>query len=404
VGSCARERVADDRERAVAAQVIMPALGMAQESGKVLRWLKAEGQSVAQGEPLLEIETDKVTVSLEAPASGILAQVRAAEGETVPVGQLIALIAAPGEPLPERSASSTIPLATPSGDRPQPLSPTPASGSVPSGTPARPYASPKARRLARQRGVDLAAFVGTGPGGAVLAGDVRVGGRTVSAPPPTLATSAVWRVMAERTTQSWTSAPHFFLFRDVNARALLSARDVCRDRGSSEVTYTDLLVRVTAAALREHPRLNGRWESGRVIANADINVGLAVAVKDGLIVPVIHRADQLSLEEIVARRLELMKRAQEGALELSDVQGGTFTLSNLGMYGVDAFTAVLNPPQAAILAVGRIADRVVPVEGRPGVQPMMTLSLACDHRVADGVRGAQFLETLAALLAKPPVD
>ncbi len=388
----------------MAAQVIMPALGMAQETGKVLRWLKAEGQAVAKGEPLLEIETDKVTVSLEAPASGILAQVTAAAGETVPVGQVIAVISAPGEHLTELPPSRTSPPVRPPAERtqPGPQSPTEA---APTAGPVRPHASPKARRLARERGVDLAALSGTGPGGAVLAGDVHsAGGRAVGEGSTSLAASAVWRVMAERTTQSWTSAPHFFLLRDVNATALIATRDWCRARVSAEVTYTDLLVQVAAAALRDHPRLNGRWDGSRVVLNPEINVGLAIAVEEGLIVPVIHHADQLSLGEIVARRVELVKRAQAGTVQLGDVSGGTFTLSNLGMYGVDAFTAVLNPPQAAILAVGRIAERVVSVAGQPGVRPMVTLSLACDHRVADGARGAQFLETLATLLAKPPVD
>ena len=387
----------------MAAQVIMPALGMAQESGKVLRWLKAEGQAVAKGEPLLEIETDKVTVSLEAPESGTLAQVTAAEGETVPVGQVIAVIAAPGERLTELPVSQASPPVRPPAERPHPRPHSPTEA-APAAGPARPHASPKARRLARERGVDLAALSGTGPGGAVLAGDVHsAGGRAVGEGSTSMAASALGRVMAERTTQSWTSAPHFFLLRDVNATALIAARDAYRVRVSAEVTYTDLLVQVAAAALLDHPRLNGRWGGDRVVLNPEINLGLAIAVEEGLIVPVIHHADRLSLAEIVARRMELVQRAQAGTVQFSDVQGGTFTLSNLGMYGVDAFTAVLNPPQAAILAVGRIAERVVPVAGQPGVQPMVTLSLACDHRVADGARGAQFLETLATLLAKLPV-
>ncbi len=387
----------------MAAHVIMPALGMAQETGKVLRWLKSEGQAIVQGEPLLQIETDKITVELEAPASGTLARVSASAGETVPVGQVIAVISAPGELLTEIPASSPSPAAGPTATaRPAPTSPT--AQAPPSAPPARPQASPKARRLARERGVDIAALSGTGPGGAVLASDIGdSGGRAGPETQSSLVTSPIWRVMAERTTRSWTSAPHFFLLREVNAAPLVAARERCRVHVSADVTYTDLLVQLVAAALRDHPRLNGTWDNGRVVLNPEINVGVAVAVEEGLLVPVIHRTDRLSLREIVARRVELVKRAQGGTLQLEHVRGGTFTLSNLGMYGVDAFTAVLNPTQAALLAVGRITDRVVPVEGRPSVQPVMILSLACDHRVADGARGAQFLERLVALLAAPPV-
>jgi len=385
----------------------MPALGMAQETGKVLRWLIVEGQAITKGEPLLEIETDKITVELEAPASGILTQVKAAAGETVPVGQVIGVIAAPGELLSSPPSSrSDLPHA------PQESSQTSTvteqsehqatTRSMPS--PSRPVASPKARRLAHERGIDLAALSGSGPGGAIVAGDLQTAARgsdrehAVSLP-----TSAAWRLMAERTTQSWTSAPHFFLFRELNVSALIAVRDQGRAHTGADVTYTDLLVQLVAAALREHPRLNARWEGSQVVLIPEINIGLAVAVETGLLVPVLRRADQLSLVDIVARRSELVSRAKQGTLRLDDVQGGTFTISNLGMYGVDAFTAVLNPPQAAILAVGQIAERVVAVAGQPSIQPMMTLSLACDHRVADGARGAQFLETLAALVAKPPV-
>ncbi len=386
----------------MAAHVIMPMLGMAQETGKVLRWLKPQGQAITKGEPLVEIETDKVTVELEAPASGILAQVMTSAGESVPVGHIIAVIAAPGEVLTDLP---------PSGVSPVPLSQRPAASAstgtalTPSGTPARPQASPKARRLASERGIDLATVSGSGPSGVVVANDLpgAVGGGAAVEPVP-LATSAAWRVMAQRTTQSWTSVPHFFLFREVNATALIAARDRYRAGGDPEVTYTDLLINLVATALRAHPRLNGRWANGQVVLNAEIHVGIAVAVEEGLIVPVIRHADRLPVAELVVRRRDLVARAQHGTLRLEDVQGGTFTISNLGMYGVDAFTAVLNPPQAALLAVGQIADRVVPVEGRPSVQPMMVLSLACDHRVADGARGAQFLQTLAALIAQPPAE
>ncbi|MBC7811117.1 MAG: 2-oxo acid dehydrogenase subunit E2, partial [Burkholderiales bacterium] len=174
-----------------------------------------------------------------------------------------------------------------------------------------------------------------------------------------------------------------------------------RSRSAEKITYTDLLVKVTASALRQHPRLNASWNKDSITLNHDINIGLAVAVEDGLVVPVIHHADTLGLSKLAARRGELVSKAQAGKLSLNDLRGGTFTISNLGMYGVDSFNAIVNPPQVAILAVSRIADRVVPLNGQPAVQPMLTLSLSCDHRVVDGARGAQFLQTLADLIENP---
>jgi pyruvate dehydrogenase E2 component (dihydrolipoamide acetyltransferase) len=209
--------------------------------------------------------------------------------------------------------------------------------------------------------------------------------------------------MAERTTQSWTSVPHIFLMREVNASRLIAWREHLLKRPSAleKITYTDLLVKVVATALREHPRINATWNAGTITLNDEVNVGLAAATEDGLVVPVIHLADTLSISEIAKRRKELVTRAQTGKLRPQDIQGGTFTISNLGMYGIDAFTAIVNAPQAAILAVSRIADRVVAVGGQPVIQSMIVFSLSCDHRVIDGVRGAQFLATLADLIEEP---
>ncbi|MDQ3857826.1 MAG: 2-oxo acid dehydrogenase subunit E2, partial [Actinomycetota bacterium] len=212
----------------------------------------------------------------------------------------------------------------------------------------------------------------------------------------------VWARMAERTAESWRTAPHFFLFRDVDAGRLGSWRASARARpGYEAVTVTDLLVKVAAEALRRHPRVNASWRGGAVAANTDVNVGIAVAIEDGLVVPVVHGTDRLPLAELAERRGALVAAAREGRLRPEDVSGGTFTVSNLGMYGVDAFLAVLNPPQAAILAVGRIVDKIVPTDGAPAVRPTMTLSVSFDHRVVDGARGAEFLDTLASLVEEP---
>jgi pyruvate dehydrogenase E2 component (dihydrolipoamide acetyltransferase) len=378
----------------MASDVIMPALGMAQETGKVVRWLKAEGETVAKGEPLLEVETDKVTVELESPADGILAGISAAEGADVPVGETIAFVLAVGETVPEPVAAVPSEVATvvPRPSRSE------ADVQAPAGGRRRSLASPKARRIAAERGVDLAALAGSGPGGAVVAADLdgsAAASNGVTVP-------AIWRLMAKRTTQSWQSVPHFYLRREVDASRLQSWRAAARARpGQERASHTDLLVRLVAEALRRHPRVNSSWSDGAVVRSEQINVGIAVAVDDGLVVPVVHDADRLSLADTVARRIELVDAARAGRLRPEDVTGGTFTISNLGMYGVDSFDAIVNAPQAAILAVGRVADRVIPVDGQPAVRPVLQLSVSFDHRVVDGARGAEFVETLASLAEEP---
>ena len=380
----------------MATDVIMPALGVAQETGKVLRWLRTEGEEVEKGTPIMEIETDKVTVEVEAPASGKLAGIRVSEGADVPVGDVVAVILAAGEE-PPAEAPAPVAAATPVA-APVAVA-TDANGSKTAERRSRrPLASPKARRIAQERGVDLSSLAGSGPRGAVIAADVEA--TRVEPAPPQL--GAVWRRMAERTTQSWQTAPHFYLSRDVEASRLEAWRASVRNRsGYERLTHTDLLVKIAAAALERHPRVNATWRDGGIADNADVNVGIAVAVDDGLVVPVVHGADRLELRAIVERRARLVEAARAGRLRPDDVGGGTFTISNLGMYGVDAFTAILNAPQAAILAVGRIADRIVPIDGRPEVRPMCTLTLSFDHRVVDGARGAQFVDTLAELVEEP---
>lgn len=409
----------------------MPALGMAQETGRLISWLKQEGERVTKGEAIMEIETDKATVEIEASASGTLSGITAQAGEDVPVGQTIAWILGQGESIPEDvtraepteaqelKAQETTLMASPlaqkiAAQHSIDLANVKASGGriqkadvlayveaqkVEDGGPRLTPASPKARRLAAELSLDLENLTGSGPEGAILAADV-VAAETVQ-PAMRLQVSTTWRRMAERVTQSWQSAPHFYLMRDVNASQLLAWRVQAKERSGINITITDLLVRLTAAALREHPRVNAAWIQGEITLNRDINIGLAVAVEEGLFVPVMHQADKLSLSQIAERRQELIDLAQNGKLGLGDLQGGTFTISNLGMYGVDIFNAVLNPPQACILAVGSITERVVPVGGQPAVQPMLMLSLTYDHRVVDGARGALFLQTLAANIENP---
>jgi pyruvate dehydrogenase E2 component (dihydrolipoamide acetyltransferase) len=374
------------RPRSVAIDVIMPVLGVAQDTGRVLRWLRAEGDAVRKGEPLIEVETDKVTVELEAPADGTLAVVTAHAGDDVPVGTVIGLILAAGEQAPV--------VAPPPRDAVE-------------AQPARAPASPLARRMARAAGVDLTALA-TRLGRPVLAADVRASGTVVAgavvAPPPPAGVAAVsgaWRAMAERTLESWTKSPHFAVQRGIDASRLLGWQRAARGRTGVRITITDLIVRSVAHTLRTHPALMRSWSEDGLVTPPSMGVGLAVAIDDGLVVPVIHDADTLDLVSIAARREELVGRAREGRLEPSDVRGGTFTISNLGMYGVDAFTAIINPSQAAILAVGRITDRVLAVDHLPAVRPALTLTLSCDHRVVDGARGASFLDALADTIEEP---
>jgi pyruvate dehydrogenase E2 component (dihydrolipoamide acetyltransferase) len=391
----------------------MPALEMAQETGKLISWLKKEGESVAKGEPLLEIETDKAVMEIESPGEGVLAGIKVRAGAEVPVGHTIAWIVRPGEtpPTDEVTAASgrkTTSSVTTSG----PASPTvtPASAATQSAT--QPIKiSPKARRLATERGVNLADVRGSAPGGEILASDILAAAeaRSSASAAPADSGSTISRLMAERTTQSWTTVPHFFVIREVDASALNAARQKLgaeiEQAGGAKLTHTDLLIALVASVLRKHSRLNASWIQESVRTNPDINVGVAMAVEDGVVAPVIRHADKMKLSEIALLRRDLAEHARSGRLRPADLSGGTFTISNLGMFGVDAFTAIIIPPQAAILAVGAIADRVVPVgEGsaaQPGIRPMMTLTLSSDHRVVDGARAAEFMRDLVEALGSP---
>jgi len=404
----------------MAHSIVMPALEMAQETGKLLSWRKKEGEAIAKGEPLLDVETDKAVVEIESPADGILAGVKAHEGDVIPVGQTIAWIVKPGEKPPEDEASAA------SGRRmdtkPAPAAAAANSSAAPAAAPASSgRISPKARRLAREHGVDLSRVRGTGSEGEIQAEDilafVAAGGSPAGATAPTRSETPqaearatqtltqVARLMAERTTQSWTTAPHFFVSREIDASALLAAREkfgpaIEKERGV-KLSHTDLLVAAVAHALEKHPIVNASWTGDGIRVHPEINVGIAMAVEGGVVVAAIPGADKKNLGEIAAMRRDLTERARAGKLRPADITGATFTISNLGMYQVDAFTAILVAPQAAILAVGRIADRVVPVIGKPGIRPMITLTLSCDHRVLDGARAALFLNDLTAAIVEP---
>jgi pyruvate dehydrogenase E2 component (dihydrolipoamide acetyltransferase) len=383
----------------MAISVVMPALEMAQETGKLLSWRKQEGETVTKGEPLLEIETDKVVLDIEAPADGILAGVRQRDGAVVPVGEIIAWIVSPGETPPADHAVAA-PAARTVTEQARPQSPAAAA-------PARPPAggpkiSPKARRLAEEHGVDLNRVQGTGPNGTITGEDVLAAASGPPAAEAPAALSAIARLMAERTAQAWATVPHFFLTREIDAGALVQAREATGL--DIKPTHTDLLVAIVARVLRKHPKMNASWTGSAIRMNPNVNIGIAIAVKDGVVGAVIPNADKADLSTIATRRRDLAERAKAGRLHPPDVEGGTFTISNLGMYNVDAFQAIITPPQAAILAVGRIADRVVPVNGQAAIRPMMTITLSSDHRVIDGAQAALFLNDLADALQQASIS
>jgi pyruvate dehydrogenase E2 component (dihydrolipoamide acetyltransferase) len=382
----------------MATSVVMPALEMAQETGKIVSWVKKEGDTLSKGEVLLEVETDKAVVEIEASADGVLAGVKAHEGDVIPVGQIIAWIVAPGEAVPAetqgpapaaRKMTETATQAAPVQEtRPEAAE----SGKV--------QISPKARRLAKERGIDISIIRGTGPDGVITTEDVIAAAErpatAAATAQPAAALSAISRLMAERTTDSWTHVPHFFLVREIDAGALQQLREQ-----QKPATVTDLLIAVTARVLEKHPKMNASWTGNTIRLNPEINMSVAMAVTDGVVGAVIPNANKTRLADITTQRKELAERARAGRLRPQDVAGGTFTITNLGMYNIDAFNAIIAPPQAAILAVGRIADRVAPVDGKPGIRPMMTLTLSGDHRVVDGAQAAVFLNDLAEAILAP---
>jgi pyruvate dehydrogenase E2 component (dihydrolipoamide acetyltransferase) len=438
----------------MAIPIIMPKFEMAQESGTIARWLKQVGEPVSKGEAVLEVETDKITMEVESPADGVLVQVLAEPGARVPIGQPIAYLATAEEvgapaPSPANAPAERTIKATPiaqklAAEHKIDLSQVPGTGRdgqitrqdveafiarQRSASPAKVAAVPAARRLAGELGVDLAQVAGSGPGGRVQSSDVarvaaaqreaRVSPEATPAPvAPTAAEpqrgpavrrriplSGMRRTIAQRMSQSTREAPQFSVSVDVDmSRALAIVEDwrATQAEGQPKVTLTALLVKVCAWALQRHPALNAGFEDDAIIEWRDINIGVAVAMDDGLIVPVIHHADQLGLLEIAARLNDVAARGRAGRLDLADVQGGTFTISNLGMFAVDRFTAIVNPPQAAILAVGRALKRVVPDEdGQTRVAPVATLTVSADHRVVDGAQVGRFLSDLQRGLERP---
>ena len=386
----------------MATEVIMPALNPGQETGILLEWLKQEGETIEKGEPLMEVETDKANVEVEAEATGILSNISVQPGDEIHVGEVIAMILSEDESVSEsiKDDSSTQTAVT-ENEVKQHSGNSEKMESIETVSKNKIAASPKVKQYAKKEGIDLSSLKGSGPGGAILMEDVLAIQSTAEKEDNDFQTGKGWLLMADRLTESWTSAPHFSIVRNLDATNLVAHKKETQANSSANITFTDLLVKYAASSLKEHPRVNASLIDGKLIKNLAINIGIAVATEDGLIVPVIHNADELSLEEITERRKELVARTQEGKLRSGDLDAGTFTISNLGMFDVDSFNAIINPPQSAILAVGKIIDHVVPMDGKPAIRPMLKINLSFDHRVIDGARGAHFLQTLSNLIENP---
>jgi pyruvate dehydrogenase E2 component (dihydrolipoamide acetyltransferase) len=395
----------------VATEVILPRLGQGMETGTIVRWLKSEGESVEKGEPLFELDTDKVTQDVEAEASGVLLKIAIAEGE-VPVGKTVAFIGSEGEDVPDTPAASA--SETPKQPEPKPEAAAPvAPPEPPPATNGRIKASPLARRLARERGIELGSLRGTGPEGRIVAEDVEradVGGPAPTAPARSLPAGEIERVpltnirktIARRLTEAW-QIPVFQLQASADMTRANALVAKLRERDPDvRITVTDVLTKVSAQALMRHREVNAEFTEDAILLHPSANIGVAVAAPQGLVVPVIRGAERLSLAEIAVARADIVGRARDHKLRADDFEGGTFTISNLGMYAVESFTAVLNPPQAAIVAVGATEDRVVPAGGGDlVVRPMLTLTATFDHRAVDGAPAAAFLQTLKESLEDP---
>jgi pyruvate dehydrogenase E2 component (dihydrolipoamide acetyltransferase) len=398
----------------MAAEVKLPRLGQGMEVGTVVKWLKAEGDKVEKGEPLYELDTDKVTQEVEAEAAGVLLKIAVPEGE-VPVGTTIAFIGEQGEPVPDVSGNGKVAAPEePKAEEPAPAEPAPEperAAPVTRREGERIKASPLARRIAGERGIELASIAGTGPDGRIIAEDVdraAAGGPSRAVPrafpageTESIPLTSIRRTIARRLTEAW-QVPVFQLQVSADMERATAVVAGARElHPEVKVSVTDLLTKICASALVRHPEVNVSFTEDALLRHPSANVGIAVAAPQGLVVPVVKGAERLSLAEIAAVRADLVDRARNQKLTAEDMDGGTFTISNLGMFGVESFTAVLNPPQAAILAVGATEDRPVARDGELVVRPTMTMTLTVDHRAVDGAPAADFLRTVKTMLELP---
>jgi pyruvate dehydrogenase E2 component (dihydrolipoamide acetyltransferase) len=415
----------------------MPRLSDSMEEGTIIKWLKAEGDEVARGDELVEIETDKATMTYEADSDGVL-QIVAAEGDTLPVGEVIARLngageatevrrqASEGEPEPDAAGGASGVGRQASEGEPEPAAqaepepepePAPPPSAAESDGGERVKASPIARRMAREKGLELSSLRGTGPGGRIVKADVESAAPAApqaapaAAPEPAAATgkgeselvelTRTQQLIARRMAESKATVPDFALNMDIDMEAAVAMRAQLKKVAEVVPSFNDMVVKASALALREYPRANGSYKDGRFELHGRINVGVAVAAQDALIVPTIFDADRKSLGEIARVARELAGKVRDGTIAPPELSGGTFTVSNLGMYGITSFTAVINPPQAAILAVGAIERRPTVVDGEIVPRHRMAVTLACDHRILYGADAAEFLARVRDLLESP---
>ncbi|MEV5573044.1 dihydrolipoamide acetyltransferase family protein [Spirillospora sp. NPDC052269] len=430
-------------------EILMPRLSDTMEEGVIAAWQKKPGDEVAVGDVLCEIETDKAVMEYEAYEAGVLTEILVGEGETAAIGAPIAIIGGKGDAPAEAKAEAPAPAAAEAPTPAAAPAPAPAAEPEPAKVPAtvgaerpsangvsgtRPPSSPLARRLARDHGLDLHTITGTGPGGRIIRADIetaiRGGAQPAAAPAPAPAAPApatasapkpaapapqvadedvervplnrFRKVAARRLTESKQNAPHFYLNRDVDAEALVAFRKTLNEAlAPVKVSVNDLIVKASARALREHPQVNTSYTEDALLVHKRVHIGVAVAVADGLLVPVIKDADRKSVSQIGAETRELATKARDGKLSPAEMSGGTFSVSNLGMFGVSSFSAVINPPEAAILAVGAVRAEPVVKDGQVVPGQRMTITLSVDHRAADGATAAKFLDRLAQLLENP---
>jgi pyruvate dehydrogenase E2 component (dihydrolipoamide acetyltransferase) len=402
------------------------------ESGTIVRWLKSEGDRIEKGEPLYELDTEKVTQEVEADFAGVLLKILAQEGEEVEVGKPVAVIGEAGEQVEEREPAKAAAKVEESAQEEGSAAPareaerergraastaeqvTEVKPPAARRTDGRVKASPLARRLARERGIDIAALAGTGPEGRIVAEDVERAAAApapaapaAAAPPPgeveVVKLSQMRRTIARRLTEAW-QIPAFQISMSADMTRARELHESLAERATGEApkpTITDILTKACAAALMRHRAVNARFADDAVELYPNANIGIAVAVPDGLVVPVIRQAERRTLAELAEARADIVSRARENKLRQDDLEDGTFTISNLGMYGVEQFIAVLNPPQAAILAVGAIEEKPVIEDDELDVRALMTLTLTCDHRAVDGATAADFLRTAKSFLEEP---
>jgi pyruvate dehydrogenase E2 component (dihydrolipoamide acetyltransferase) len=444
------------------AEIVMPRLSDSMEEGTILRWLKQEGDEVAVGDELVEIETDKANMVYESDEAGTLTEIVAEEGATLPIGEVIAKVGEGGGggdggakaekkqeaasengagAVPEdadEGAASPEPSPSAPPKAPEPDAPARAPSAAPVAAPAAPTAgdgrvkaSPIAKRIARERGVDLHALSGSGPGGRIIKADVEAAASSApaaGAPPAAVAPpgrpappaagdvetakgsvsvqelTKLQQTVARRMAESKATAPHFYLSAEIDMSRAVEARAAIKEAAADDgvvPSFNDMVVKACAIALREHPRANGAYRDGKLELYSRVNVGVAVAAQDALVVPTVFDADLKGLRQIAAEVREVAGKVRDGTVTPPELSGGTFTVSNLGMYGIDSFAAVINPPQAGILAVGGIVEKPVVRDGEVATANMMSVTLACDHRILYGADGAEFLARIRALLEEP---